>query len=455
MTLKTRLSTVLISFGMAPLLVTALCGVLGLTYLADSEAITAETANMALGWMIGGGLAMTILLLIAARLTANYAARVVLRIAESAEQIAAGDLSRIDDSPSPTTLHELGRLELAHQAIGSRWFTLLENLGYLANNIHCSTRQLCDTAHPISDLDEDDLQRETHLLSASQRMATNMSSMSGSMQSASRNVNSVATMTEELTSTIAEIARNAERVASSVAEASVLAEASNQKIDTLGTAASEIGRVTEVIQEIAEQTNLLALNATIEAARAGEAGSGFAVVATEVKQLAHQTATATEDIRRRIDAIQLGTKGAVTSIQEISRSIREVSLISKSIAAAVEQQGIATEEVAKNVSEAAMAVDSVSRGIQETVEVSQEVARHIAQVALIARDSRSQADHTQRTAETLNRQAESLQRLADRQVPSNMNATPSPSSIIKQDTKPPGSLLKPKAQAVLQPELVH
>lgn len=455
MTLKTRLLAVLFTFGMVPLVVTTLCGAFALDTLAGSERLASDTANLAIGWLIGGGMTTTVLLLIASSITANYVARVVLRITESAEQIAAGDLSRIDDSSTFSTLNELRRLELAHQAIGSRWLALLENLGYLANNIHCSTRQLCDTAHPISDLGADDLQRENHLLTASQRMATNMSSMSGSMQSASRNVNSVATMTEELTSTIAEIARNAERVASSVAEASVLAEASNQKIDTLGTAASEIGRVTEVIQEIAEQTNLLALNATIEAARAGEAGSGFAVVATEVKQLAHQTATATEDIRRRIDAIQLGTAGAVTSIQEISRSIREVSLISKSIAAAVEQQGIATEEVAKNVSEAAMAVDSVSRGIEETVEVSQEVARHIAQVAMIASDSRSHASHTQRTAETLNRQAESLKRLADRHVPTKSDAALSSMSAIHEELKRLESRAKPKAQPVLTPELVH
>ena len=138
----------------------------------------------------------------------------------------------------------------------------------------------------------------------------------------------------------------------------------------LGVSSIEIGKVIKVITSIAQQTNLLALNATIEAARAGEAGKGFAVVANEVKELAKQTAAATEDISQKIEAIQSDTKGAVTSISQIGKVIAQINDISNTIASAVEEQSATTNEIARNATEAAKGSSEISKNITQVSEAA-------------------------------------------------------------------------------------
>jgi methyl-accepting chemotaxis protein len=142
-----------------------------------------------------------------------------------------------------------------------------------------------------------------------------------------------------------------------------VAQSTTETMKKLGESSQEIGNVIKVITSIAQQTNLLALNATIEAARAGEAGKGFAVVANEVKELAKQTAKATEEISQKIEAIQGVTKGAVTAIEEISTIINQINDISNSIAAAVEEQTATTNEIGRSVNEAAQGVNDIAKNI--------------------------------------------------------------------------------------------
>jgi methyl-accepting chemotaxis protein len=168
-----------------------------------------------------------------------------------------------------------------------------------------------------------------------------------------KNLQSVATATEEMTTSIHEIAKSASEAAKVTTDAVQTAESTNSSVTRLGQASSEIGQVIKAITSIAQQTNLLALNATIEAARAGEAGKGFAVVANEVKELAKQTAKATEDITNRIQAIQGDTKSAVDAIAQIRQVILRINDISNTIAIAVEEQGKVTSEISRNVTEAA------------------------------------------------------------------------------------------------------
>ena len=143
----------------------------------------------------------------------------------------------------------------------------------------------------------------------------------------------------------------------------------------LGDSSTEIGQVIKVITSIAQQTNLLALNATIEAARAGEAGKGFAVVANEVKELAKETARATEDISRKIEAIQADTKAAVDAIASISAVIHQINDISSTIATAVEEQNATTNEMSRNVSEAAHGSGEITSNIAGVAEAAQGTTR--------------------------------------------------------------------------------
>lgn len=187
----------------------------------------------------------------------------------------------------------------------------------------------------------------------------------------SNNVMTVATAAEEMSATVKEIAKSANEAADVATSAVKVAEETNQTVGKLGESSIEIGNVIKVITSIAQQTNLLALNATIEAARAGEAGKGFAVVANEVKELAKQTATATEDIGQKIAAIQTDTKSAVGAIGEIAGVITQINEISSSIASAVEEQAVTTNEIARNASEAAKGSGDISQNIVSVSEAAQ------------------------------------------------------------------------------------
>src|SRR5947209_5873438 len=162
---------------------------------------------------------------------------------------------------------------------------------------------------------------------------------------------------------IKEIAKNATQAARVATAAVKVAENTTATVSKLGDSSVEIGQVIKVITSIAQQTNLLALNATIEAARAGEAGKGFAVVANEVKELAKETAKATEDISRKIEAIQTDTKEAVGAIANISEVIDQINGISNTIATAVEEQNATTNEMSRNVSEAAQSSGEITGNI--------------------------------------------------------------------------------------------
>ncbi|MEO6783660.1 MAG: methyl-accepting chemotaxis protein [Bradyrhizobium sp.] len=204
--------------------------------------------------------------------------------------------------------------------------------------------------------------------------------VAGASEEASQNMQSVASATEELSASVDEIGKRV-RESNRIAEAAVLqAEQTDGRIGKLSRAAQQIGDVVKLITAIAEQTNLLALNATIEAARAGEAGRGFAVVASEVKSLASQTAKATDEISSHISGMQSATQESVAAIKEIGGTIGQISEIASSIATAVEQQGSATQEIARSVQnvargtqEAAVNIMQVNRGATETGSASEDV----------------------------------------------------------------------------------
>lgn len=209
----------------------------------------------------------------------------------------------------------------------------------------------------------------------------------------------MATNTEEMVAAIKEIARNAGDASAATHSTAKEADATNVMISKLGESSKEIGDVVKVISSIAQQTNLLALNATIEAARAGEAGRGFAVVANEVKELAKETARASEDISLKIQAIQADTGSVTEAIESISGIIGEISDISTTIASSVEEQAATTNEIGRSITEAA-------RG-------SSEIAENINSVAEAAATTATGAAETQHASGELSGMAEDLSRLVN------------------------------------------
>jgi len=189
-------------------------------------------------------------------------------------------------------------------------------------------------------------------------------------ETVSTNVQSLATAVEEFDSSIKEISGNTTNAANVARTAVEAADQTTLTITKLGESSSEISNVIKVINSIAEQTNLLALNATIEAARAGEAGKGFAVVANEVKELAKQTSTATEDIIGHIEAIQTDTQQAVTAITHVSEIIRQINESQNAIASAVEEQSAMTGEISRNIAEVSNGSDSIARNIAHVAETA-------------------------------------------------------------------------------------
>ena len=210
----------------------------------------------------------------------------------------------------------------------------------------------------------------------------------------STNIQTVAAGIEQMGASIKEIASSANTAAKVANEASEVAAGTNTTVAKLGESSAEIGQVVKVITAIAQQTNLLALNATIEAARAGEAGKGFAVVANEVKELAKETARATEDISQKIDAIQSDTGGAVDAIGQITEIITRINDIQNTIASAVEEQTATTNEISRNVAEAATG--------------SAEIAQNIVGVAEAAQGTASGASDSQNASSELSRMAATL-----------------------------------------------
>lgn len=233
----------------------------------------------------------------------------------------------------------------------------------------------------------------TDLTTSAGRSLEQASEATHAASEASGNVSTVAASAEELSASIREITSRVTHSVEVVGKASREASASTDKVASLAAAATRIGDVVNLIRSIAEQTNLLALNATIEAARAGESGKGFAVVAAEVKQLADQTAKATQEIATQVEGIQQSTSEAVDAIDAIARSMQEVNEYTASIAAAVEQQGAATGEISRSAQGASAGTSQVAGAMHELVAVANTTSHAATEVADVAADvANSNAD---------------------------------------------------------------
>ncbi len=276
---------------------------------------------------------------------------------------------------------ELAALAGAFNRFGENMQQMIRQIADNTLRLTASTTQLSFIAHQTTAGAEESSSRSQSVAAAAEEMNVSATTMAASMERASQNLNSVASAMEEMSATISEIAGSTSNASVRTEQAAEQAEGFSRIMRELGLAAEEIGKVTETINGISEQTNLLALNATIEAARAGEAGKGFAVVANEIKELAKQTASATHDIRDRINGIQAASAKAESDMGGIVEAIQNLNRIVGTIAEAIEQQASAVAEVSANVSDASASVEEANTQSHEMSAVSGEIAQQIATVS--------------------------------------------------------------------------
>jgi methyl-accepting chemotaxis protein len=305
------------------------------------------------------------------------------RMVASLGALAAGDLTRL---VPVETRDEIGQMAGALNHAITRVRDAVQAINGSAGSLAGSSGELSAVSGSLR--------------TSAEEAAAQAQSVGAAAEQVSHNVDAVAAGTEEMSASITEIAKSASQAADVAAEAVVSAEQANLTIAKLGTSSAEVGAVVKAISEIAQQTNLLALNATIEAARAGAAGRGFAVVAGEVKELAQQTARATEEIGTRIETIQADTRAAVQAIGRIGQVIGRINDLQVTIASAVEEQTITTNEI--------------SRTIGDVAGDSKSIAASITGVTGTAAQTTGDAATTQKTAEELARTTTELREIVAR-----------------------------------------
>ncbi|MGV8972605.1 MAG: methyl-accepting chemotaxis protein [Rhodoglobus sp.] len=297
---------------------------------ADSAA-----ANARFTVLVAGGLAIALAIALGAAMSRSIV-RPLRRCADALKAMATGDLTVTADATGRDEVGDMARALATAQAA-----------------LRSTLSGVAETARAVAVAAEGLSIANTEVANGSDESSAQAGVVAAAADQVSRNVQTVAAGAEQMGASIREIAQNANEAAKVAARATDVVVATNTTVSKLGESSVEIGAVVKTITKIAEQTNLLALNATIEAARAGEAGKGFAVVAGEVKELARETARATEEITRRVEAIQVDTTDAVAAMDEIGLIIASINDFQLTIASAVEEQTATTNEMSRSVTEAA------------------------------------------------------------------------------------------------------
>ncbi|MEV4342936.1 methyl-accepting chemotaxis protein [Actinoplanes sp. NPDC049596] len=318
-----------------------------------------------------------------ALLAARMIVRPLRKVSDVLDAVAEGDLTQDTDVDQ--------RDEVGHMAESLRRAT--GSMRTAMGDLSAQAKALDEAAASLATVSEQSS-------ASSQQGAQQAAAVAASAEVMSSNIQTVAAGAEEMGASIREISQSATQAAQVATEAVDITAATSTVMARLGDSSAEIGAVVKAITAIAEQTNLLALNATIEAARAGESGKGFAVVASEVKDLAQETAKATDDISRRVAAIQTDTSGAITAIAQISETIARINDFQTTIASAVEEQTVTTNEMSRSVAEAASA--------------GGEVAGTVGRVAASVQATTAGVDEAHEAAGRLTRMSAELDQLVSR-----------------------------------------
>lgn len=365
---------------------------------------------------------ITIIVMIIAMLLSAFLAFLINRsvvsplnqTVEYSNKISKGDFSENLPHSILNLKDETGDLGRAFQSMVESTRGILIGVVGGIESVASSASQLSAISTQTSQSVQQISERSSAVAAAAQETNSNTISLSTGMQQASANLGSVATATEEMSATIGEIASSSEKARAISNDAASRASTVSELMQRLDRSAQEIGQVTDTIIDISSQTNLLALNATIEAARAGAAGKGFAVVANEIKELARQTASATEDIRGKIEGVQLSASDAIADIQSITDVIAEVGELVNSIATAIEEQSVVTRDVASNISQASIGVQDANERVSHTVSLTSATTEDIHQFNATAGELRTSGEQVEMSAHELNLLTEQLKAMVSK-----------------------------------------
>jgi len=359
----------------------------------------------------GMGAAAILILLVSAFFIGRSISRPVVACANEVQKLANGDLTaRVDIRRSD----ELGVLADSVNTCVQNLRKMVEEIQHTSTSLSKASNELTETANQqAAGAEETNVQAHT-VAAAGEQLATNSKLMSSSATDITQSATTVSAALEEMSSSISEVARNCAQESEIARKADLQARQTRELMVKLDESARQIGKIVELINRIAEQTNLLALNATIEAASAGEAGRGFAVVANEVKELARQSASATEDIRRQVALIQENTANSMGAIDDVANVIEQVSQIASSIAAAVEEQSATTSEIVRSLHAVTSSTKTLSENVKSASAGSAEVSRNIHGVSQAASDSAKGASRISSNAGELTHLSETLGSLVKR-----------------------------------------
>ncbi|TWT31046.1 Methyl-accepting chemotaxis protein PctB [Posidoniimonas corsicana] len=346
--------------------------------LLSEAGAKARAASTRLVTVLTASLLVAAAVAVAGTLSVRSVLRRIAGLTERVKDIAEGEgdlTQRLEVNND-----ELGRLSGWFNALIEKIESVIVSMAGTSHQLAAASEQLLSTANGLMEGAGESKHQSTSISAAAEEMSLTMNQTASATEEMSVGIANVTESIDAIRKSIEQIAERSSQSADVARSATERVEGGNAQIGQLGSAASEIGNVMDVIQDIAEQTNLLALNATIEAARAGEAGKGFAVVATEVKELAKQTAEATDGIRARVLSMQQSTQETVTTMADIDQVIRQINEVSEAIAKEVGQQSESVATIAANMQQSSAASQTIATGVSESAVASKEITRSVSAV---------------------------------------------------------------------------